>query len=284
MHGSTSPAKKDSPSCSHWTCSRTRLTARRASALAGSRPKCLSSIRLHDVEVHSGNRVPRRCGGNDCHHFSPASVLNVGAPPSKWPSSRWRASTLAPQPSLAMRARSAATSCAGASVRSRMTCQRIAGSESSSHSATSISFYLLPQPSASISPLLRHPASGAPRFCREQLADERLSQPSLEAVGRPAPTMDQHVVSTWSEQPDDIGSGFRVESGAYSALPRQVADDVRGALSMLRQVGVPESASVRIDAGCAPDCFVDARHTAIDLRHKLGIQSQVLAWIGLCSN
>jgi len=96
--------------------------------------------------------------------------------------------------------------------------------------------------------------------------------------------MDQHVVSTWSEQPDDIGSGFRVESGAYSALPRQVADDVRGALSMLRQVGVPESACVRIDAGCAPDCFVDARHTAIDLRHKLGIQSQVLAWIGLCSN
>src|SRR6266568_1094904 len=101
MHGSTSPAKNGSPSCSHWTCSRTRRTARRASALAGSRPNCLSSIRLHAVEVHSGNRVPRLCGGNERHHLSPASVLNVGVPPSQWPSSRWRASNLAPQPSLA---------------------------------------------------------------------------------------------------------------------------------------------------------------------------------------
>src|SRR6266700_8364981 len=140
MHRSTSPAKNGSPSCSHWTCSRTRRTARRASALAGSRPNCLSSIRLHAVEVHSGNRVPRLCGGNERHHFSPASVLNVGVPPSQWPSSRWRASNLAPQPSLAIRARSAATSSGGASVRSRITCQRIAGSESSNQSTTLIGF------------------------------------------------------------------------------------------------------------------------------------------------
>jgi hypothetical protein len=96
--------------------------------------------------------------------------------------------------------------------------------------------------------------------------------------------MDQHVVSTWSEQPDDVGGGFRVESGSYSALPGQVGYDVGSALSMLRQVGIPESARVRIDSGCAPDRFVDARQAAVDLCHKLGIQSQVLAWIGLCSN
>src|SRR5437899_1012040 len=146
MHGSTSPAKKGSPSCSHWTCSRTRRTARRVSALAGSRPNCLSSIRLHAVEVHSGNRVPRLCGGNERHHFSPASVLNVGVPPSQWPSSRWRASNLAPQPSLAMRARSAATSSEGASIRSRITCQRIAGSESSNQSTTPIGFKIRDHP------------------------------------------------------------------------------------------------------------------------------------------
>ena len=140
MHGSTSPSKKGSPSCSHWTFSRTSLTARRASALAGSRPNCLSSIRLHAVEVHSGKSVPRLCGGIDRHHFSPASVLNSGVPPSHCPSSRWRASNLAPQPSLAMRARSAATSSAGASMRSRITCQRIAGSESSSQSITFTAF------------------------------------------------------------------------------------------------------------------------------------------------
>ena len=143
MHGSTSPAKKGSPSCSHWQCSRTRRTAWRAPALAGSRPNACNSIKLQVVEVHSGKRVPCLSGGSDCHQFAAAVEVNVGMPPSHWPSWRWRVSNRAPQPSLATRARSAATCSSGASVRSRITCQRIAGSESNSHSMTSIQFYLL---------------------------------------------------------------------------------------------------------------------------------------------
>src|SRR5256714_2344748 len=138
MHGSTSPAKKGSPSCSHLQCSRTRRTAWRAPPLAGSIPNARSSIRLQVVEVHSGKRVPCLSGGSDCHQFAAAVEVNVGMPPSHWPSWRWRASNRAPQPSPATRARSAATCSAGASVRSRITCQRIAGSESNSQSTTSI--------------------------------------------------------------------------------------------------------------------------------------------------
>src|SRR5438477_11435139 len=143
MHGSTSPLKNGSPSCSHLQCSRTRRTAWRAPALAGSRPNARSSIRLQVVEVHSGKRVPCLSGGSDCHQFAAAVEVNVGMPASHWPSWRWRASNRAPQPSLATRARSAATCSSGTSVRSRITCQRIAGSESSSQSTTSIRFDLL---------------------------------------------------------------------------------------------------------------------------------------------
>ncbi len=57
------------------------------------------------------------------------------APPHR-PSAAWRASSRAPAPSVATRARSAATSSAGASVRSRITCQRMDESESSSQSTT----------------------------------------------------------------------------------------------------------------------------------------------------
>ena len=56
------------------------------------------------------------------------------APPAHWPSSPCRSSSLAPHPSLAILPRSAATCLGGASVRSRMICQRIAGSESNSQS------------------------------------------------------------------------------------------------------------------------------------------------------
>src|SRR2546421_6830972 len=143
MQGSTSPAKKGSPSCSHLQCSWTSRTARRAPALAGSRPNACNSIKLQVVEVHWGKRVPCLSGGSDCHQFAAAVAVNLGMPPSHWPSWRWRASKRAPQPSLAARARSAATCSAGASVRSLITCQRIAGSESNSHSMTSIRFYIL---------------------------------------------------------------------------------------------------------------------------------------------
>src|SRR6266704_6606921 len=56
------------------------------------------------------------------------------APPAHWPSSPCRSRSLEPHPSLAILPRSAATSSRGAAVRSRMTCQRIAGSESDSQS------------------------------------------------------------------------------------------------------------------------------------------------------
>src|SRR6266851_1087077 len=58
MQGSTSPAKKGSPSCSHATFSRTRRTACCASAAAGSSPNARNNMRLHAVEVHSGKSVP----------------------------------------------------------------------------------------------------------------------------------------------------------------------------------------------------------------------------------
>src|SRR3954470_19805513 len=57
------------------------------------------------------------------------------APPAHWPSSACKASSLAPQPSSATRARSFETTSIGAWIRSLSTCQRIAGSESSSHSS-----------------------------------------------------------------------------------------------------------------------------------------------------
>jgi len=60
------------------------------------------------------------------------------AAPAHEPSGAWRASSCAPQPSCATRACSAATSSSGASVRSRITCQRIAGSESNSHAFTEL--------------------------------------------------------------------------------------------------------------------------------------------------
>src|SRR2546426_8258983 len=58
------------------------------------------------------------------------------APSAHWPSSPCKSKSLAPHPSLAVLARSAATCSCGASVRSRMTCQRIAESESNSQSTT----------------------------------------------------------------------------------------------------------------------------------------------------
>ena len=67
---------------------------------------------------------------------TPGPPAGKKAPPAHWPSGSRSASSRAPQPSVATRARSAATTSAGASVRSCSTCQRMAGSESSSQSST----------------------------------------------------------------------------------------------------------------------------------------------------
>src|SRR6266508_2502578 len=127
MHGSTSPLKNGCPACSqrHWSL--TSATARRTRSEVGSTPKSCSSWSVGSVDVQgwpwpSSRQLRLRAGKH--------------APPAHWPSSPCNAINLAPQPSVATRARSAATTSAGACTRSRSTCQRMAGSESSSQSST----------------------------------------------------------------------------------------------------------------------------------------------------
>ena len=69
-----------------------------------------------------------------------------------------------------------------------------------------------------------------------------------------------------------------------AAFTHQVADDIGGALSMLRQLRFPQGAGVRIDARGAPDRLMNSRHPAVHLGNQLGIEGQVFAWIWLGSN
>ena len=87
----------------------TRSIILRASVLAGSRPRSFKTTRLQ--------RVIRS-------HF---------APPPQSPAGDCRARSCAPQPSVATRDLSAAIVLGASPVRSLMTCQRMAGSESRSH-------------------------------------------------------------------------------------------------------------------------------------------------------
>src|SRR6266850_3912181 len=113
MQGSTSPSKNGRlpNSGPQVTLSRTRPTAFRARSLVGSSPKPRRSSRV--------NRLDRQCG--------------VAMSSPQLPSGRCWPRSWAPHPSEATRDRSAATTSAGSPVRSRITCQRIEGSESSSH-------------------------------------------------------------------------------------------------------------------------------------------------------
>ena len=132
MQGSTSPLKNGWPACSQRQFSLTRTTARRTRSHDGSIPKSQSSWGVGRVEVQGwpfSARQLKLCAGKH-------------APPAHWPSSPCRESSLAPQPSVATSARSAATTSAGAWTRSRNTCQRMAGSESSSQSITVIGLTL----------------------------------------------------------------------------------------------------------------------------------------------
>src|SRR6267378_747674 len=96
-------------------------------------------------------------------------MLWVGkhAPPAHWPSSLCRSSSLAPHPSLATLARSAAATPSGSLVRSRITCQRIDGSESNNHSTTVMSV-----PLAICESIKSNRASGA-KFFLLDLVDVR---------------------------------------------------------------------------------------------------------------
>ncbi len=148
MHGSTSPSKNrlsahgvSKSGSRQVTCSRTRPTARRACSLSGSSPNRRRSSRTWNVSVQS------------CDH---------GRPPHR-PSGAWSASSRAPQPSVAILDRSAAMTSAGSCVRSRITCQRIAGSESSSQSMTVMS---LPRSRARRPSAIRDPADEADSIAR----------------------------------------------------------------------------------------------------------------------
>src|SRR4051794_1360167 len=116
MHGSTSPSKKgESPNSGpQVTLSRTRSIAARVRALAGSTPKSRKNSSVYRLDHQNG----------------------VAVPSPHWPSGRCRSSSHGPHPSEVTRDRSAATISAGVSVRSRRTCQRIAGSASRSQSMT----------------------------------------------------------------------------------------------------------------------------------------------------
>ena len=96
--------------------------------------------------------------------------------------------------------------------------------------------------------------------------------------------MDQHVIGAGPEQPDDVGGRLRIEVWTYPAFSGQVANDVGRALSTLRKVGLPESASVGIDAGRPPYRFMDGRQPTVHLGYQFGIQREVFAWIELGSN
>ena len=105
------------------------------------------------VAVSMSRKPPRSSSEMRCRSRSSLLVATSGRPSPQSslaaaesasrphrPSSPWRASSRAPQPSVATLARSAATASAGSPVRSRITCHRIDGSESSSHSMTFIGF------------------------------------------------------------------------------------------------------------------------------------------------
>src|SRR5215213_8989771 len=123
MQGSTSPWKNGLLSHHfHVTFCAVSAVAAATASSAGSIPKSRShssvSRQFHSTFVES------------------QPVLSL-VPPHD-PSGACSARRAAPQPSLATRRRSAATILTRASVRSRSTCQRIAGSESINHSRTLI--------------------------------------------------------------------------------------------------------------------------------------------------
>lgn len=228
MHGSTSPAKYGSPSCSHRTFSRTRPTATRAaSLLSGSTPNARSSTRLQVVEVHAGKSVPRRSGPNECHHLSAAPEGNVGVPAGHWPCGCWRASNRPPQPSPATRVRSAATSSSGASVRSRITCQRIAGSLSSSQSMTST------HPTSPRKPLALHGAvnslvSATATYAQEPAPGQRDTE-LRGPLGQFAPDLGGHRVGRpGSPRPRRRRRRWAPNTAGHADIVRKLLDGAKG--------------------------------------------------------
>ena len=124
MHGSTSPSKYRCPACSQRPFSATSAIARRADSDAGSSPRICSVCSVCIVAVHGWPGFVARVGRREAGAAGPQPVGVL---------EREQAGA----PALVLHAaRSAATSSGEASVRSRSTCQRMAGSPSSSQSIT----------------------------------------------------------------------------------------------------------------------------------------------------
>ncbi len=126
-----------------------------AAASYNRTPKRVNSrngYRHRDLDTRDGTidvaipklRWPSWKSGSMPARQSSAMRRGKHAPPSHWPSGSRTASRRAPHPSVSTRAPSAATWSGGASVRSRSTCHRIAGSPSSSQSMTSMAAMLRP--------------------------------------------------------------------------------------------------------------------------------------------
>ncbi len=93
----------------------------------GSRPNSRSCESENVVAVH---------GWPTSRHSPGSKSPGRKAPPAHCPSSSWHERSLAPQPSVSTLARCALHCGSGASIKSRITCQRIDGSESKSQSIT----------------------------------------------------------------------------------------------------------------------------------------------------
>src|SRR5262245_50680601 len=116
MHGSTSPSKKgEFPNPGpQVTLRRTRSIAARARSPLGSSPRSRKKTSVYMFDHQNG----------------------VATPSPHWPSGRCCSSSRRPHPSKATCERTVATSSAVASVRSRITCQRLDGSASSNQLTT----------------------------------------------------------------------------------------------------------------------------------------------------
>ncbi len=175
MQQSTSPPQYGRPSYSH------RLFAARRSAVSvsadASTPHSRSEFSDHVVAVH-GWPAPSAASGP-----WKSKPPGKNAPPAHWPSGSCRASSRAPNPSVATRARVAAQTSSEAPSRSRSTCQRSAGSESSSQSVRARSAIPGRVRRRSDTDRDRVAEPGDPVVARSHASDVAMADPACRASG-----------------------------------------------------------------------------------------------------
>src|SRR6185436_19110617 len=120
----------------------------------------------------------------------------------------------------------------------------------------------------------------------EDLPPDRLCQPGLEALGGPAPAMDEEVEETRIDQdPDDVSRTFLVEPFAQSrTLAEKVPHDVARPDASLGRDGVEDIAHFWIRAGSAADRLVDRRYATIYLGDQPSVTGDIADRIGLGSH